>query len=620
MSARLYHALLLKTVLIALLLMTGRLLGRADDNVIATDDNIIATEENIVYTLQADKGALGTVKKTSDITYKATRADDRVLAFEMFGEHESIDKASAPGVKPYYRSWEPEDLFHTGSRICLLDVPLTVGKPAKVSFATTQKWPQQFCNIFLSSPHFTERSTVKVIIPSALASRYGVEPYRLPATMKLEKTTEKNGDVVYTVTTTDRRPIRREPGAPSLAIELPQLIITGHFSDTADLYTYLKSFVDDSGADASPVAELSKRLTATCPTPLAAIDSVASWVRQNIRYVAIENGEYALRPATASEVLSRKYGDCKGSANLIKALLKHAGIDSRLVWVGTLDEVATNWATTPSLMSGNHQIACAVLPDTIIYIDGTAAWAPDGYIPYNIRGAKVLVEDGEKCMLTTIPDASRMADGERMQAHLSVSGNDLVGSLSHTYYGTERAALVSAWQSLDAASRASFLERLLTYPKKNMRAEEVKMRLLSPSAAQCCIDSEKVTDRQAARKVGDKLYIGLQPLRVFGLEPVEMSKRTQGLRPIPTSLYSAEIVLDIPEGYAVESLPEPFKLNSEWFDGDVNYQIADSQIICKATLKSGHDYVPLESLEAYNDIVKTLNKISSTQLILRHYD
>lgn len=614
MILRLYHyEILLSTLLFVWFLLAGVSESRAEDNV-------IAAEEQITYILQADKGELGSVKKTSETTYTATRVDDKVIATEMFGEHVSIDKASAPGVKPYYRSWEPEDLFHTGSRICILDVPIEAGKQAKVTFASTIKWPQQFCHIYLRSPYFTRASTVKVIVPGVLASRYSVLPYRLPESMHLEKTTEKNGDVVYLVKATDRKPLKHDPGAPSLSIDCPQLIISGHFSDTDHLYSYLKSFTDTSGQDDEAVSKLSQRLVSGCTTPLDMIDSVASWVRQNIRYVAIENGEYALRPAAASEVLNRKYGDCKGSANLIKALLRHAGIDSRLVWVGTRDEVPTDWETNPSLMSGNHQIACAILPDTIVYIDGTATWAPDGYIPENIRGVKVLVVNDDNCMLTVVPDKSRGMDGESLKAHLSVKGNDLVGTLSRTYSGTERAGMVSAWVGFDVAGRHTFLERLLTYPKKNLSADNPRLELKNASAAECTLTADKVVDRQAARIVGDKLYVGLQPLRLIGLDPVPMGQRTQGLRKTSNSHYSAEIVLDIPENYSVETLPQPFSIKNEWFDGDISYQVSESEIVCNANLRSGHDEVPFDRLEEYNNIIKALNKASNSQLILRRHE
>ncbi|MDE6795701.1 MAG: transglutaminase family protein [Muribaculaceae bacterium] len=585
------------------------------------DDNVIAVEEKVTYTLQSEKETLTGVKKVSEITYTSLRTDDKIIATEMFGEHVSIDKASAPGAKPYYRSWESGDLFHTGSRICIMDVPLPKGKHVKVNFASTVKWPQQFCKVYLCSPYFTQSSTVSIIIPSNLASRYAIKPYRLPDTMKLERHVEKNGDIIYSVTTTNRHPIRYESGAPSLSIDCPQLIITGHFADVDDLYSYMSSFTKDNApTDDKNVVELSRRLTSGCPTPLAMIDSVAAWVRQNIRYVAIENGEYALRPASPSEVLVRRYGDCKGSANLIKALLRNAGLDTRLVWVGTNDEVSTGWEDNPSLMSGNHQIACVVLPDTIVYIDGTVTWAPDGYIPTAIRDTKVLVEDGETCMIKRMPGASRESDEERLHARFAVKGNDLIGVLSRTYTGAERAGVVAAWAALDVADKATFLERLLTYPKKNQSAANPRLELENASAPECRIVSEAVIDKQGARSIGDKLYVALLPFRMIGFETVAMRERTRGLAPRSAAYYRAEISLELPEGYEVEQLPDRATINSEWFSGEVAYDLRESEIVCTASLKSGHDGVAFDNLEAYNEVIKRINRISNNQIILRRHE
>ena len=61
------------------------------------------------------------------------------------------------------------------------------------------------------------------------------------------------------------------------------------------------------------------------------------WVQDNIRYIAFENGIMGFKPDAAQNVLNKKYGDCKGKANLLKEMLKLAGYDARLTWIGTSD-------------------------------------------------------------------------------------------------------------------------------------------------------------------------------------------------------------------------------------------------------------------------------------------
>lgn len=213
----------------------------------------------------------------------------------------------------------------------------------------------------------TEKSLITVEVPASLAGRYKVVPKNLDSTMTFDAATERNGNVTYSVRSEGRLPYRHESEVPSASIDAPQLVVTGVFADVGELYAffrnYSKPYADATGA----VAGLSARITAGCESDIGKIDSIASWVRQNIRYVAVEHGEYGICPEPAADVFARRYGDCKGSASLLKGLLLEAGIDGRLVWIGTAGEVATRWDSVPSLMSGNHQIAAAVLGDSIIY-------------------------------------------------------------------------------------------------------------------------------------------------------------------------------------------------------------------------------------------------------------
>ena len=198
----------------------------------ADEDNIHILDERISYTVQLS----GKVKMVDQTTYEAIRADDLLPAIATFNEDISIDKASAPGAKPYYRSWEPEDLFYTGSRVCFMAVPLRKGKPAKVVFEQTYNEPEQFCNVFLTAPHFTEKSLITIEIPSAFAERYKVTPVNLDSCMTFKRTDGKNGSAVYTVESVGREAFRYEEDAPSAALDAPQLIVTGFFKDTDELY------------------------------------------------------------------------------------------------------------------------------------------------------------------------------------------------------------------------------------------------------------------------------------------------------------------------------------------------------------------------------------------------
>ncbi len=60
----------------------------------------------------------------------------------------------------------------------------------------------------------------------------------------------------------------------------------------------------------------------------AKIRAVVEKINREIRYTGLEFGEASVVPRTPSEVLQRKYGDCKDTAALTVALLRAAGIEA----------------------------------------------------------------------------------------------------------------------------------------------------------------------------------------------------------------------------------------------------------------------------------------------------
>ena len=381
------------------------------------------------------------VKSSENMVFTARRADDYADVSAIYNEDITIDKASAPNATPYYRSMESDDFFYDGSRICFMRVPLKQGKKTRVVFERTFKAPEQFCRLGLWQRFHTLSSTTIIKVPAALAGRIYVKPYRFREGMTLNADTLPDGAIHYTITATDIAPLRKEPGAPSPAISEPHIMIGGYFADTDELYSHLASFVsepEDYGAD---ISALAAELRAKAADDQSLIDTTAAWVRHNIRYLAIEHGEYGVRPAEASQVLAHKAGDCKGSANLIKALLKSNGIDARLVWIGTEGKIATGWTEFPALSSGNHMIAAAMLGDSIIYLDGTTAYCPPGYLPPWLRRRSVLIENGDRPLLSSVPDACRERDTDTLVARFRIDGTELKGTIERRASGVIHMAL-----------------------------------------------------------------------------------------------------------------------------------------------------------------------------------
>lgn len=83
---------------------------------------------------------------------------------------------------------------------------------------------------------------------------------------------------------------------------------------------------------------------------------------------------------------SKKYGDCKGMAILLKTMLVEAGYDARLVWIGT-DHISYDYST-PSLSVDNHMITAIMVDGKPIFIDGTEKFNSYGTFATRIQANK----------------------------------------------------------------------------------------------------------------------------------------------------------------------------------------------------------------------------------------
>ncbi len=113
--------------------------------------------------------------------------------------------------------------------------------------------------------------------------------------------------------------------------------------------------------DASPeIKQKVADLTASVPTMLGKMQALASFVQNNIRYVAIELGIGGHQPHSSAEVFSHRYGDCKDKATLLSTMLKEIGIDSYYVLINTQRGSVT--AATPPNLAFDHAILAIALP------------------------------------------------------------------------------------------------------------------------------------------------------------------------------------------------------------------------------------------------------------------
>lgn len=448
-------------------------------------------------------------------------------------------------------------------------------------------------------------------------TRYQIQACQSAGGAELKYEATPDGNLTYTLTLDSQEPFKQEALAASADVTAPQLLVTGHFKDVGELYSFLKSGVTDE-EPSDELRNFAEKICSSATSDRERVEAVTSWVQNNIRYVAVEHGEFGIFPEKADMVLSRRYGDCKGSANLIKTMLRSIGIDGRLVWIGTRNNVAGKWSELSSLAAGNHMIAAAILSDSIAYLDGTASFTSAGQWPSSIAGTECLIEDGGNFIIGTVPEHTAEMNTICMSGEFSIDNKALCGALRETYTGTERSLLENSMASVSASKRSALLHRILLRNRKSASIDSVSAKTSSPDAPVSEI-SYVEKDPSAIRSLsGGKYYVMLRPLRAATLPKPDAAKRVHALEmPWKHSIRSS-FTLKIPDGFELAKLPDIAKFDNPWFKGGIEYSTDDAgrEIICKATLELHSLHIPVNDISAWNQAVKEFEAASSMPITL----
>ena len=239
-------------------------------------------------------------------------------------------------------------------------------------------------------------------------------------------------------------------------------------SSVADLYAWYSGLVHgtDDGTDAPILQHMADSLTAGLHTPEARASAIFRWVQHNIQYIAFEDGYGGLIPRKATDVLRKRYGDCKDMTALLVALMKRAGIEAYFAWIGTR-RLPYRYTELPTPMVDNHMIAAVRINDQWLFLDATNPELPFGYPSAMIQNKEALIGKSRyDYEIRTVPIVEAHMSILSDSAAIQLSTTDTIrvtGSISGSGYFkselnnqqtllTDRNIKTDVWQLLPSAS------------------------------------------------------------------------------------------------------------------------------------------------------------------------
>ncbi len=585
----------------------------------ATVPNIVV--ENMEHTFQfvpaKDGLSIEKIVETKKNVYRANRTGGHALASSYYDSFTSIDKAS--GGEVFYGKPENNEIFYDDTKICRIVVPIK-DKDArgKSEFRITRTRPDFCTHVFLTNGYNVETGEIRFEFPVDLAERFTITERNVkPGTLtRTEETKGKQRVIVYRYK--DVNDDKHFDDAPPSRMAYPHLVITGYYDDEQALYRHIMNrYIDSEDAGSASVAALAHELTDTCTSDRSKIDAITDYVHDNIRYLAIAHGDYGHRPDKPSEVLRKRYGDCKGSAALLRALMRAAGLDARYVWIGTPD-VCTDWTAEPNMTSGDHMIAAVMTGDSIMYIDGTAKFIPAGLPPATLWGRETLVEDTpEHCIVDTIPvyDITLNSRRDSIVMVLKPETHSIEASGTVRFTGQRHAQLMSELESKQPNKRHVFIcSQFASAVNGALKAEGT---LSAGRTGSCITGTAEVSNGVAGNS--DEMYVDLNPFPALASLKFDLTDRTTGGW-LGTPMHFANTYrLLVPEGLAVTDAPADISVSTPWIDARISSAISadGSELtrVCDLTIKER--YIPFEELENFNSQIQKLARACSSKAVVK---
>ncbi|HLT49401.1 MAG TPA: transglutaminase-like domain-containing protein [Aequorivita sp.] len=479
-----------------------------------------------------------------------------------------------------------------------------------------------FTSLYFTDSYPINKKQITLVVPKWLnleIKEMNFEGFQISKTSTFDE--KQNADIItYSVSGLDA--VYKEEQSPGPSYIYPHLLILAKsytddgerftlFNETKDLYNWYKSLVDSMADDPSAIKEKVAELTANAKTDEEKIKNIYYWIQDNIRYIAFEDGLAGFKPDECQNVFKKRYGDCKGMANLTKQMLIEAGFDARLTWLGT-KHIAYDYST-PSLSVDNHMICTVFYDGKKIFLDGTEKFNPFGEYAERIQGKQVMIENGESYILETVPVVAPEKNKETHVFNAKINNNALEGNVSLTYSGESRASFLYVFNNLRTEMKNEALEYYLKRADRNMMVDNIETSDLENRDDQLSIDFNLKQDN-AVSSFDDEIYINLDYNQEYG--KWLFNERNTDYEFAHKEYLSSEINLELPEGYKITELPKGIDVNTKNYKIFVDFELTDNVLHYKKVFVMKDAVVKKSNFKEWNETIKNLQSIYNQQIIL----
>lgn len=438
--------------------------------------------------------------------------------------------------------------------------------------------------------------------------------------------TEKRGKWIYKWTMKDIKPIKFEENSSGFLHIIPHINIyikdytvnntkVEGLENVDKLYEYYKGFIKNlNEKETIELKTIAQEITAGYTTDEEKVKAIFYWVKDNIKYIAFENGYEGFIPREGSLVLERKFGDCKDMASIINALAKFANVKNVFIaWIGTR-KIPYSYHDLATPAVDNHMIAVYKNGNDYVFLDATDGQTRYGLPTAFIQGKEALVSENDNYKIIQVPIVKPEENTVKQTLKLTISNDKLVGSGNMVFNGYNRSDLLADIGDTSNKARFEMIKgivekgsnkfNLINYTEENIKDRE------KPYIINFNFDLANYII-----KIDKEIYVNLFLDRNFEKLTIEKDRESNYEMDF---LFHSEAVyeLEIPQNYKVKYLPKNLTINNNLFAGEFKFELKDNKIVLNAMIEGKKILLEKSDFDLWNETIQQIKSNYSESIIL----
>lgn len=375
------------------------------------------------------------------------------------------------------------------------------------------------------------------------------------------------------------------------------------------IYDYLLAGLDELSSETRLKIQT---LVQGVEDPVERARLVYKYMQDKTRYISVQIGIGGWKPMSASEVDRLGYGDCKALTNYTSSLLKAAGVPSyyTIIYANEKRNIDQDLAS----IQGNHAILMVPTSKDTIWLECTDQKVPFGHIGKftDDRDALVISPEGGKIIHTR--SYTEIENLQKITGQYAIDSNgNLSGSMEIQTSGVQ----------LDDHYRISEMnpkELEIYYKEYFDQINNIKLVSLSNQMEKQSIIFNETIVLDATHygvPAGDKMLLRINAFNLHKRIPKKISDRKQPFKVRYGFNDVDEVTVQIPEGYAVEVLPQPILLESKFGTYQAIIETkSDKQLVYHRKLQLKYGEYEAKDYEDFRKYLTKINQADNSKIII----